>query len=42
VRDPPLQPQHRAERRQRQRLQMRLLLGEGLVDDPSPAGAGWR
>ena len=32
VRDPPFELENRAERHQRQGLEMRLLLGEGLVD----------
>jgi hypothetical protein len=31
--DPPLEPENRAERRQRQRLELGLLLGEGRGDD---------
>lgn len=38
VRDPPLQAQDRPERCQRQRLQSRLLFGQGLVDDPLRGG----
>ena len=44
ARDAPLQPQHRAERRQRQRAQVRPLLGEGFVHHPAGsrrASAGW-
>ena len=37
VGDAPLEPENGAERHQRQRLELRLLLGEGLVDDP-PGG----
>ena len=37
VGDAPLEPEDRAEGHQRQRLEMRLLLGESLVDDP-PGG----
>ena len=38
ARDPPLQPQHRAERGQWQRPQMRPLLGKGFVDDAPRGG----
>ena len=38
MRDPPFQLQQRAERRQRQRFEVRLLLGEGLVDDTLGGG----
>ena len=34
VGDAPFEPEDGAERHQRQRLEMRLLLGEGLIDDP--------
>ena len=37
ARDATLEPQHRPERRQRQWTQVRLLLGERLVDDPARA-----
>ena len=33
MRDPPFQLENRAERRQRQRFEMWLLLGKGLIDD---------
>ena len=38
VGDAPFEPEDRAERHQRQRLEMRLLLGEGLIDDPPGGG----
>jgi hypothetical protein len=37
MRDPPFEPEDGTERHQRQRLESRLLLGEGLIDDP-PCG----
>ena len=42
MRDPPLEPENRAERHQRQRLKLRLLLGEGLGDDPAGGGVDAR
>ena len=36
--DAPLEPENRAERHQRQGLELRLLLGEGLGDDPAGGG----
>ena len=38
MRDPPFQLENRAERRQRQRFEVRLLLGEGLIDDALSRG----
>jgi hypothetical protein len=38
MRDPPLEPENRAERHQGQWLELRLLLGEGLGDDPAGGG----
>ncbi len=35
ARNPALEPQHRPERRQRQRAQIQPLLGERLIDDPA-------
>jgi hypothetical protein len=39
VGDPPLEPEHRAERHQRQGLKLRLLLGKSLGDDLAGGGA---
>jgi hypothetical protein len=36
--DAPFEPENRAERHQWQRLKLRLLLGEGLGDDPPGGG----
>ena len=38
--DAPFEPENRAERHQWQRLQLRLLLGESLSDDPPGGGVG--
>ena len=38
MRDPPFQLENRAERRLRQRFEVRLLLGEGLIDDALSRG----
>src|ERR671910_1208536 len=38
----PFEPENRAERHQWQRLQLRLLLGKGLGDDPPGGGVGSR
>ena len=42
MRDPPFQLQERAERRQRQQFEVRLLFGEGLVDDALGGGVNAR